>query len=43
LSDFDFLRTARANRAVYRRAAGRRLDAEDTALLAHDWMRNPLR
>lgn len=43
LSDFDFLRTARANRAVYRRAAGRRLDAEDTALLAHDWMRNPVR
>jgi len=43
LSDFDFLRTARANRATYRRAAGRRLDAEDAALLAHDWMRYPIR
>ncbi len=43
LSDFDFLRTARANRAVYRRAAGRPLDADDTALLANDWMRNPQR
>ena len=43
LSDFDFLRTARANRATYRRAAGRRLDADDAALLAHDWMRYPIR
>ena len=43
LSDFDFLRTARANRATYRRAAGRNLDAEDAALLAHDWMRYPIR
>jgi len=43
LSDFDFLRTARANRATYRRAAGRRLDEADTALLANDWMRNPQR
>ena len=43
LSDFDFLRTARANRATYRRAAGRRLNEADTALLANDWMRNQQR
>ncbi|KCZ94543.1 glycosyltransferase family 4 protein [Hyphomonas johnsonii] len=43
LSDFDFLRTARANRALYRRAAGRPLDAEDKKLLSTDWMRNPER
>ncbi|WP_373003077.1 glycosyltransferase family 4 protein [Hyphomonas sp.] len=43
LADFDFLRTARANRAVYRRAGGLRPNPQDTALLANDWMRNPQR
>jgi glycosyltransferase involved in cell wall biosynthesis len=43
LSDFDWARTARAYRAVYRKAAGQRLADEDRALLAHDWMRNPAR
>lgn len=43
LSDFDWARTARAYRAVYRKAAGRALSGEDRALLAQDWMRNPSR
>ena len=43
LSDFDWARTARAYRAVYRKAAGRPLSGEDRALLAQDWMRNPSR
>lgn len=38
LADFSWERTARAYRATYRRAAGRRLDDEDRALLAWDWM-----
>ncbi len=41
LTDFDWARTARAYRAVYRRAAGQHLSEEDRALLAWDWMRNP--
>jgi glycosyltransferase involved in cell wall biosynthesis len=43
LADFDWARTALAYRAVYRKAAGRKLVDEDLAVLAHDWMRNPQR
>lgn len=43
LKDFDWERTAKAYRAVYRRAAGRRLTEEDSWLLSWDWMRNPER
>jgi glycosyltransferase involved in cell wall biosynthesis len=39
LNDFPWERTARAYRAVYRRAAGLPLDAEDRHLLEWDWMR----
>ena len=39
LDDFSLERTAKAYRAVYRRAAGRRLDEEDRRLLDWDWMR----
>lgn len=39
LRDFPWDRTARAYRAVYRRAAGRALTAEERDLLAWDWMR----
>ena len=39
LRDFDWERTARAYRAVYRRAAGRALSEEDHWLLQWDWMR----
>lgn len=41
LNDFSWERTARAYRAVYRRAAGRALSQEDRILLNWDWMRNP--
>ncbi len=41
LGDFSIERTARAYRAVYRRAAGRALDSEDRRLLGWDWMREP--
>ena len=41
LADFPWERTARAYRAVYRRAAGRTLGSDDKELLAWDWMRNP--
>lgn len=41
LRDFDWERTAKAYRAVYRRAAGQRLSEEDRMLLEWDWMRNP--
>lgn len=41
LADFPWERTARAYRAVYRRAAGRTLRSDDNELLAWDWMRNP--
>lgn len=37
LKDFSLARTAKAYRAVYRRAAGRQLTCEDQELLAHDW------
>jgi glycosyltransferase involved in cell wall biosynthesis len=38
LADFPWERTARAYRAVYRRAAGVALDEADRRLLAWDWM-----
>jgi glycosyltransferase involved in cell wall biosynthesis len=41
LDDFDWTRTAKAYRAVYRRAAGQRPTEEDRMLLEWDWMRNP--
>jgi len=41
--DFDWNRTAKAFRAVYRRAADIALNEEDQALLRWDWMRQPLR
>jgi glycosyltransferase involved in cell wall biosynthesis len=41
VKDFDWARTAKAYRAVYRRAAGLRLDEEDCWLLQWDWMREP--
>jgi glycosyltransferase involved in cell wall biosynthesis len=37
LADFSLERTAKAYRAVYRRAAGRPLGEEDRWLLSHDW------
>ena len=43
LQDFDWERTAKAYRAVYRRAAGFPLTEEDHWLLSHDWMRQPQR
>ncbi len=39
LQDFSGERTAKAYRAVYRRAAGRALNEEDRWLLSWDWMR----
>ena len=39
LKDFDVLRTAKAYRAVYRRAGGFPLTEEDRWLLQWDWMR----
>jgi glycosyltransferase involved in cell wall biosynthesis len=39
LDDFSLERTAKAYRAVYRRAAGLRLGEEDRWLLGWDWMR----
>jgi len=43
LRDFDWERTAKSYRAVYRRAAGRPLTEEDRWLLEWDWMREPQR
>jgi glycosyltransferase involved in cell wall biosynthesis len=43
LAHFDWTRTAREYRAVYRRTAGQRLSEEDQYLLEWDWMRNPRR
>jgi hypothetical protein len=37
LGDFSLERTAKAYRAVYRRAAGRALCEEDRWLLGRDW------
>lgn len=39
LQDFPWDRTARAYRAVYRRAAGRTLTGDEKDLLAWDWMK----
>jgi glycosyltransferase involved in cell wall biosynthesis len=41
VKDFDWSRTARAYRAVYRRAAGLTLNDEDRWLLEWDWMKEP--
>lgn len=41
VGDFDWTRTAKAFRAVYRRTAGARLTDEDRWLLQWDWMREP--
>lgn len=41
LSDFSWERTAKAYRAVYRRAAGSPLSEDDRLLLSWDWMRDP--
>jgi glycosyltransferase involved in cell wall biosynthesis len=41
LAHFDWARTARAYRAVYRNTAGQRLSDDDRAILEWDWMRNP--
>jgi glycosyltransferase involved in cell wall biosynthesis len=43
LNDFDCERTAKAYRAVYRRAAGFPITEEDRWLLKWDWMREPKR
>jgi glycosyltransferase involved in cell wall biosynthesis len=40
LSDFDWDRTARAYRAVYRKVAGQKLSQEDASLLSWDWMKS---
>lgn len=41
LQDFSWERTAKAYRAVYRRATGSPLTDEDHLLLSWDWMRDP--
>jgi glycosyltransferase involved in cell wall biosynthesis len=41
VADFDWGRTAKAYRAVYRRAAGVTLTDEDRWLLTWDWMKEP--
>jgi glycosyltransferase involved in cell wall biosynthesis len=41
VKDFDWTRTAKAYRAVYRRAANITLSEEDRWLLQWDWMREP--
>jgi hypothetical protein len=43
VQDFSWERTAKAFRAVYRRAAGLTLNDEDRWLLQWDWMREPRR
>lgn len=43
ITDFDWLRTAKAYRAVYRRAASRALTDEDRWLLQWNWMQEPQR
>lgn len=43
LKDFDWERTARCYRAVYRRVGGYPLSEEDRWLLQWDWMREPQR
>ena len=43
VKDFDWTRTAKAYRALYRRAAGLMLGEEDRWLLQWDWMKQPRR
>lgn len=43
LKDFDWERTGKAYRAVYRRVAGRPLNDEDRWILRWDWMLEPKR
>ena len=43
VKDFNWKRTAKAYRAIYRRAAGFPLTEEDQAILSWDWMRYPKR
>jgi glycosyltransferase involved in cell wall biosynthesis len=43
LTDFDWERTAKAYRAVYRRAAKHEVSEEDRWMLSWDWMREPHR
>lgn len=43
IKDYDWERTAKAYRAVYRRAARRTLSEEDRWLLGWDWMERPAR
>jgi glycosyltransferase involved in cell wall biosynthesis len=43
VKDYDWNRTAKAYRAVYRRAAGHLLSEEDRWLLEWDWMERPMR
>ena len=43
VKDFDWERTAKAYRALYRRAADRPLTEEDQVLLQWDWLRTPQR
>ncbi len=43
LEDFSWERTAKAYRAVYRRAAGAELTGEDEQLLGWDWMKSSAR
>jgi glycosyltransferase involved in cell wall biosynthesis len=41
LDDFDWDRSARCYRAMYRRVAGRTLTEDERTLLAWDWMADP--
>ena len=43
VKDYDWERTAKAYRALYRRTAGRQLSEEDNWLLSWDWMETPMR
>ena len=43
VNNFDWVRTAKAYRAIYRRTAGQQLPEEDRMLLEWDWMRDPCR
>src|ERR1041384_6058491 len=43
VKDYDWERTAKAYRALYRRAAGRQLTEEAHWLLSWDWMEKPMR
>ena len=43
VKDYDWERTAKAYRALYRRSAGLQLSEEDNWLLSWDWMETPMR